>query len=85
MDIRKKDYEFPGFSENNGKLMFTQDFKTLPYAAKNRERFISEDNHLTTLGSQKQKVLTEVDGVEEVFVKRGPCEGVKGPKSMQRW
>ena len=51
----------------------------------NRERFISEDKHLTTLGSQKQKVLTEVDGVEtEVFVKRGPCEGVKGPKSMQR-
>ena len=27
VDIRKKeDYEFPGFSENNGKLMFTQDF-----------------------------------------------------------
>ena len=67
-----------GFSENNGKLMFTQDFKTLPYAAKNRVHFISEDNQLTTRGSQKQKVLTEVDGVEtEVFVKRGPCEGVK--------
>ena len=57
VDIRKKDdYEFPGFSENNGKLMFTQDFKTLPYAAKNRVHFISEDNQLTTRGSQKQKV-----------------------------
>ena len=58
--------------------MFTQYFKTLLYAAKNRVHFILDDNQLTTRGSQRQKVVTEVDGVEtEVFVKRGPCEGVK--------
>lgn len=74
----KEDYEFPGFSKDNGKVLFTENFKTLPFAAKNRMHFISEDNQLTTRGSQTKKLKTEVDGVEtEVFVKRGPCEGVK--------
>lgn len=67
----KDDYEFPGFSRDNGKLMFTADFTTLPFAAKNRIHFISEDNQLTARGSQTQKVVTKIDGKETgVYKKR---------------
>ena len=60
---KKEDYEFLGFSGDNGMLLFTGDFKTLPFAAKNRVHFISGESQLTTRGSQTQNVLADVDGV----------------------
>ena len=51
----KEDYEFPGFSKDNGKVLLPENFKELPFAAKNRMHFISEDNQLTTCGFQTQK------------------------------
>ena len=60
---KKEDHEFLGFSGDNRMLLFRGDFKTLPFAAKNRAHFISGESQLTARGSQMQKVLADVDGV----------------------
>lgn len=78
----KDQYEFPGFETDSQfsekPLAYVEDWRLLPFAASTRSHFMWDDNQLSKRGSQTKKHDLIVEGQKtSLFVRRGPCEGVK--------
>ncbi|PFX32199.1 ATP-dependent DNA helicase RecQ [Stylophora pistillata] len=79
---RKDQYEFPGFDNDSQlsqkPLAYVEDWRRLPFAASTRSHFMWDDNQLSKRHSQTNKHELIVEGQKtSLFVRRGPCEGVK--------
>ena len=78
-EMKKEDYEYPGFSQSSKDIAYCKNIKEMKgFGSHQRPHFMWDDNQLSKRHTTTKKCQIRIEGKNtEITLRRAPCEGIK--------